>query len=1054
MMLLKPAPHKEAAKFIQDKPAVTRAVFNELLPELQARAFTVTGIESANVLQDIRDRIADLPLGGNWDEIKAELAEKISPFLTSDEGDPEAKAKGKAKAERRAELLIRLHGFQAYSASAYRVMDRQRDVFPFWMYRSMGDGKVRDSHAALNGKILPSTSPFWQKHYPPWEWACRCQAVPMMEADVDEIRDAEKDRPVEERRVMEGAALESVEQRGTLVSGPNKIHDLRTPSEKGKPGGFEWSPGDLTLTPDQLRSRYSPEIWTKFEAWAKAAKLSKNRTVWDWMNPAEVLPPGAIPASLQGLTKVKDLGGTTGAELWKTADGRRFVVKRGNSAEHLAEEFAADQLYRALGVPVPPARMVQTQEGPAKIAQFIEGKMLSALMKTAPPAEVEAILARVREHFAADALLGNWDVAGTGFDNILVDAQGVPWRIDNGGSLRFRAQGARKTAEEWGSNVQEIDTLRDPRVNSYSARIFAQLGEPQIKAQITKLLAERENILKAAPDDLRTTLAARLDSLAARLSPPGTVSPKFAEDVQASRILGRTYLGDKDLIEDHSVLFWQEAAGAAPVTRAKLRLTEAGWRAVQANLGDVLSQAAPSSYSGPAPLPVDVFWPSIEKALKTVNTHATDGKYNAETIKTFKATAAALTAFQAKTAPEKAMKAAYTAAVADVEKAMQAKAATAKHKQFVQAPPPPQAPDPTRRIRATAGEMIYEAKDKKAGHVTAAAAPVKRVSGAYTLNVGDIEMTVAPWAANVPYAHRGVVMIKAAGAATPERLEQVLSVIKEVGVDARPTPPATSELLYLRKTLQLAKPAGEWQAIADGPEDDAEKLAKLRAWTKSKLKIDPATSPVYDPNGRANAWGDGWKTWQRFDLPAAKLRAELPGYGLTHNVSGNMAEVIDSILNGGGQFTPTMERLRVGVPIDKGASPDADQGTGGANYIFTRIASEAGARAHRGMVFKIDLLARADAFSFKGDRYGDVRPAGESTHGDPNKGRGRTLADFKTFAKSSSNETIFKNGLSLLDDIDVIRTGSPQMRKQILDIFTKHKITTLPDGRSIESVVL
>jgi len=184
---------------------------------------------------------------------------------------------------RRAELLIRLHGFQAYSASAYGVMDRQRDTFPFWMYRSMGDTKVRDSHRALNGKIFPAGSTFWGRHYPPWEWGCRCQTIPLMDSDVAEIRDAEKDKPLEERRVMAGEALKQVEEHGRLVSGPSKVFDLRTPIEKGKPGGFEWSPADLRLTPDMLKPRYDAQVWDAFEAWARATQIPDGPTVWEWI---------------------------------------------------------------------------------------------------------------------------------------------------------------------------------------------------------------------------------------------------------------------------------------------------------------------------------------------------------------------------------------------------------------------------------------------------------------------------------------------------------------------------------------------------------------------------------------------------------------------------------------------------------------------------------------------------------------------------------------------------------------------------------------------------
>ncbi len=52
-------PHGEAAAFICGKPAVSRRVLDKLLPELRGRAFTVTGLEGANVVQRIRHEIAE-----------------------------------------------------------------------------------------------------------------------------------------------------------------------------------------------------------------------------------------------------------------------------------------------------------------------------------------------------------------------------------------------------------------------------------------------------------------------------------------------------------------------------------------------------------------------------------------------------------------------------------------------------------------------------------------------------------------------------------------------------------------------------------------------------------------------------------------------------------------------------------------------------------------------------------------------------------------------------------------------------------------------------------
>ena len=44
-------------------------------------------------------------------------------------------------------------------------------------YRTAGDERVREEHAALDGITLPPTDPFWTKYYPPNGWGCRCTAT-------------------------------------------------------------------------------------------------------------------------------------------------------------------------------------------------------------------------------------------------------------------------------------------------------------------------------------------------------------------------------------------------------------------------------------------------------------------------------------------------------------------------------------------------------------------------------------------------------------------------------------------------------------------------------------------------------------------------------------------------------------------------------------------------------------------------------------------------------------------------------------------------------------
>lgn len=73
----------------------------------------------------------------------------------------------------------------AENASTYHRLKGEVDVFPYWEYRTVGDDRVREEHAALDGLILRHDDPLWDKIYPPNGWKCRCYVVPKMAAEVN-----------------------------------------------------------------------------------------------------------------------------------------------------------------------------------------------------------------------------------------------------------------------------------------------------------------------------------------------------------------------------------------------------------------------------------------------------------------------------------------------------------------------------------------------------------------------------------------------------------------------------------------------------------------------------------------------------------------------------------------------------------------------------------------------------------------------------------------------------------------------------------------------------
>lgn len=74
------------------------------------------------------------------------------------------------------------------AAANYTRLMGNIDIFPYWKYSTIGDGRVRDSHLALEGVTLRADDPLWQKLFPPNGWNCRCSVFPRMESQIDKSK--------------------------------------------------------------------------------------------------------------------------------------------------------------------------------------------------------------------------------------------------------------------------------------------------------------------------------------------------------------------------------------------------------------------------------------------------------------------------------------------------------------------------------------------------------------------------------------------------------------------------------------------------------------------------------------------------------------------------------------------------------------------------------------------------------------------------------------------------------------------------------------------------
>ncbi len=84
----------------------------------------------------------------------------------------------------RSELIFRTMISQATAAGRWRQIMRVKDALPWVRYVTAGDPRVRPEHAAWHGVILRWDDPWWDTHYPPNGFNCRCHVMALGDDDL------------------------------------------------------------------------------------------------------------------------------------------------------------------------------------------------------------------------------------------------------------------------------------------------------------------------------------------------------------------------------------------------------------------------------------------------------------------------------------------------------------------------------------------------------------------------------------------------------------------------------------------------------------------------------------------------------------------------------------------------------------------------------------------------------------------------------------------------------------------------------------------------------
>lgn len=189
-----PMPPKEAVNFLKSKGYALGFDWRDVWKEEHAIAFTVAKAASVDLLQTIKNEVDNaLEKGLTFESFKNNL----KPLLVkrgwwgkATQIDPLTGAEKKVMlgSNRRLNTIWRTNIDMAYAAGNWQHIEETRRTHPYLQYKNRDPARARPQHQAWNNIVLRSDDPWWDSHYPPNGWNCKCWVRQISKHEVESGR--------------------------------------------------------------------------------------------------------------------------------------------------------------------------------------------------------------------------------------------------------------------------------------------------------------------------------------------------------------------------------------------------------------------------------------------------------------------------------------------------------------------------------------------------------------------------------------------------------------------------------------------------------------------------------------------------------------------------------------------------------------------------------------------------------------------------------------------------------------------------------------------------
>ncbi|MEO0442814.1 MAG: phage minor head protein [Pseudomonadota bacterium] len=185
---------EDALEWFGSKKLKPQFDHRDVYREEHAYAFVVAKVMEMDVLQTIYDRLNEsLAKGGNFQQFKKEIVpelQKLGWWGQQEMTDPLDNKQRLVQlgSPKRLRKIYRVNMRTARAAGQWQRIERTRKSHPYLLYELGPSKEHREQHVRWAGIILPSTDLWWQTHYPPNGWGCKCRVRQVSKREYERLR--------------------------------------------------------------------------------------------------------------------------------------------------------------------------------------------------------------------------------------------------------------------------------------------------------------------------------------------------------------------------------------------------------------------------------------------------------------------------------------------------------------------------------------------------------------------------------------------------------------------------------------------------------------------------------------------------------------------------------------------------------------------------------------------------------------------------------------------------------------------------------------------------